>query len=148
MRSNAFGGVFVGCWAFVQIRGVSAVRSSKNRPRAHLKPCYKGVHRLFFVAAAKVRGWGAEAKPLESYARGRGGAPRLGASIKGYELESGERKPPHPRRVLTFPKALSLPVFIGFLPYLVAFGGVRRSVGRSVVWMHRGGALGVCMWKD
>ena len=48
MRSNACGGVFVGCGVFVQMRGVSAVRSSKIRPRALFKPCYKRLFAALF----------------------------------------------------------------------------------------------------
>lgn len=97
MRSNAFGGVFVGCWAFVQIRGVYAVRSSKNRPRALFKPCYKRLFTpfLFFCRWGKGSRLGSwKVVSLESYARGRGGSPRFGASLKGYELKQGKEDPP------------------------------------------------------
>ena len=140
MRSNACVGVFVGCGVFVQMRGVSAVRSSKNRPRALFKPCYRrlfaplffeallqGASPFFFVAGAKGSRLGSwKVVPLESYARGRGGSPTVGASIKGYELKKGKTHAPT-HTPITFTKALSLPVFTGFL---VCLAGVRRSVGR------------------
>lgn len=92
---------------------------------------------FFFVAAAKVRGWGAEAKPLESYARGRGGAPRLGASLKGYELKKGKGDPPTRPRYNVYKSFGIACVYWGFGLFLV---------GASVGWSVSVGCVEAVRW--
>lgn len=93
---------------------------------------------FFFVAAAKRSRLGSwKNVSLESYARGRGGSPRFGASLKGYELKKGKGDPPTRPRYNVYKSFGIACVYWGFGLFLV---------GASVGWSVSVGCVEAVRW--